>query len=286
MQREEQSSVAVVTGSSSGIGLETSLLLARNGIRTYATVHKIDNAHELVDIIEKERNTLPLEILQLDVTDENSVKTAIDGIVNESGRIDILVNNAGYGLIGALEDIPMEEVRTHFNTNLFGVIRVIQNVLPIMRRRKKGTIVNISSMGGRIAFPLSSTYSGTKFALEGLSESLNYEVEQFGIKVILIEPGVVRTNFGKSMKKIDKTTEANSPYSKLLEIREATRKERLQTSSISQEEVAKVILQAIRSAEPEARYVVGEDAKKLLASKNSMTDGEFKKFMTKNFIKD
>jgi short-subunit dehydrogenase len=214
------------------------------------------------------------------------VKTAIDGIVNESGRIDILVNNAGYGLIGALEDIPMEEVRTHFNTNLFGVIRVIQNVLPIMRRRKKGTIVNISSMGGRIAFPLSSTYSGTKFALEGLSESLNYEVEQFGIKVILIEPGVVRTNFGKSMKKIDKTTQANSPYSKLLEIREATRKERLQTSSISQEEVAKVILQAIRSAEPEARYVVGEDAKKLLASKNSMTDGEFKKFMTKNFIKD
>jgi NAD(P)-dependent dehydrogenase (short-subunit alcohol dehydrogenase family) len=286
MQREEQSSVAVVTGSSSGIGLETSLLLARNGIRTYATVHKIDNARELVDIIEKERDTLPLEILQLDVTDENSVKTAIDGIVNESGRIDILVNNAGYGLIGALEDIPMEEVRAHFNTNLFGVIRVIQSVLPIMRRRKNGTIVNISSMGGRIAFPLSSTYSGTKFALEGLSESLSYEVEQFGIKVILIEPGVVRTNFGKSMKKIDKTTETNSPYSKLLEIREANRKERLQTSSISQEEVAKVILQAITSAEPEARYVVGEDAKKLLASKNSMTDGEFKKFMTKNFIKD
>lgn len=286
MQREEQSSVAVVTGSSSGIGLETSLLLARTGIRTYATVHKIDNARELVDIIEKERDTLPLEILQLDVTDENSVKTAIDGIVNESGRIDILVNNAGYGLIGALEDIPMEEVRAHFNTNLFGVIRVIQSVLPIMRRRKNGTIVNISSMGGRIAFPLSSTYSGTKFALEGLSESLSYEVEQFGIKVILIEPGVVRTNFGKSMKKIDKTTETNSPYSKLLEIREANRKERLQTSSISQEEVAKVILQAITSAEPEARYVVGEDAKKLLASKNSMTDGEFKKFMTKNFIKD
>jgi NAD(P)-dependent dehydrogenase (short-subunit alcohol dehydrogenase family) len=286
MQREEQSSVAVVTGSSSGIGLETSLLLARTGIRTYATVHKIDNARELVDIIEKERDTLPLEILQLDVTDENSVKTAIDGIVNESGRIDILVNNAGYGLIGALEDIPMEEVRAHFNTNLFGVIRVIQSVLPIMRRRKNGTIVNISSMGGRIAFPLSSTYSGTKFALEGLSESLSYEVEQFGIKVILIEPGVVRTNFGKSMKKIDKTTETNSPYSKLLEIREANRKERLQTSSISQEEVAKVILQAITTAEPEARYVVGEDAKKLLASKNSMTDGEFKKFMTKNFIKD
>jgi short-subunit dehydrogenase len=155
-----------------------------------------------------------------------------------------------------------------------------------MRKQKKGTIINISSMGGRIAFPLSSTYSGTKFALEGLSESLSYEVEQFGIKVILIEPGVVRTNFGKSMKKIEKTTNANSPYSKLLEIREATRKERLQTSSVSQEEVAKVILQAITSPEPETRYVVGEDAKRLLESKNSMTDSEFKKLMMKSFFKD
>jgi NAD(P)-dependent dehydrogenase (short-subunit alcohol dehydrogenase family) len=288
MQRKEQPSiVAVVTGSSSGIGLETSILFARNGIRTYATVRKIDRANELLDVIEKEGgDKLPLEILQLDVTNENSVKTTIDRIVKECGRIDILVNNAGYGLIGALEDIPMEEVRAHFETNLFGAMRVIQSVLPIMRKQNKGTIVNISSMGGRIAFPLSSTYSGTKFALEGLSESLSYEVERFGIKVILIEPGVVRTNFGKSMKKIDKTTKANSPYAKLLEIREATRKDRLQTSSISQEEVASVILQAVTSSEPEARYVIGEDAKKLLESRNSMTDGEFKKFMTKGFIKD
>jgi NAD(P)-dependent dehydrogenase (short-subunit alcohol dehydrogenase family) len=287
MQKEEAASiVAVVTGSSSGIGLETSLLLARNGIRTYATVHNIDRAHELFDTLKKEKNKLPLEVLALDVTHENSVKTAIDRIVNESGRIDILVNNAGYGLIGALEDIPIEEARAHFDTNLFGAIRVIQNVLPIMRKQKKGTIINISSMGGRIAFPLSSTYSGTKFALEGLSESLSYEVEQFGIKVILIEPGVVRTNFGKSMKKIGKTMNVNSPYAKLLEIREATRKERLQTSSISQEEVAKIILQAITSPEPEARYVVGEDAKRLLESKNSMTDNEFKKLMLKSFSKD
>lgn len=286
MQKEEGSSVAVVTGSSSGIGLETSLLLARNGIRTYATVHNIDRAHELFDIVKKEKDKLPLEILPLDVTHDNSVKTAIDKIVNESGRIDILVNNAGYGLIGALEDIPMKEVKAHFDTNLFGVVRVMRNVLPIMRKQKKGTIINISSMGGRIAFPLSSTYSGTKFALEGMSESLSYEVEQFGIKVILIEPGVVRTNFGKSMKKIGKTINANSPYSKLLKIREAIRKERVQTSSISQEEVAKIILQAITSQEPEARYVVGEDARKLLESKNNMTDNEFKKLMMKNFFKD
>lgn len=286
MQKEERSSVAVVTGSSSGIGLETSLLLARNGIRTYATVHNIDRADELFDILKNEKDKLPLEVLPLDVTDDNSVKTSIDKIANESGRIDILVNNAGYGLIGALEDIPMEEVKAHFDTNLFGVIRVMRNVLPIMRKQRKGTIINISSMGGRIAFPLSSTYSGTKFALEGMSESLSYEVEQFGIKVILIEPGVVRTNFGKSMKKIGKTMNSSSPYAKLLEIREATRKERVQTSSISQEEVAKVILQVITSPEPEARYVVGQDARRLLESKNSMTDSEFKKLMMKNFFKD
>lgn len=153
-----------------------------------------------------------------------------------------MVNNAGYGLIGALEDISMEDVKTHFDTNLFGSIRVLQNVLPIMRKQGSGTIVNISSMGGRIAFPLSSTYSGTKFALEGVTDSLSYEIEQFGIKVILIEPGVVRTNFAKSMKKIGKTMSPNSPYANVVEIREATRKERVESSSVTPDVVAKVVL--------------------------------------------
>ncbi|MDP9290535.1 MAG: SDR family NAD(P)-dependent oxidoreductase [Thermoproteota archaeon] len=284
MQEQERSSVAVVTGSSSGIGLETSLLLARSGFHTYATVRNIDKAQQLVDIVKKEKNELPLEILPLDITDDNSVKSTIDKIVNESGRIDVVVNNAGYGLIGALEDIPMQEMKAHFDTNLFGAIRVMQNVLPIMRKQRSGTIVNISSMGGRIAFPLSSTYSGTKFALEGVTDSLGYEVEQFGIKVILIEPGVVRTNFAKSMKKIGKTSNPNSPYAKLVEIREATRKERLESSSNTPDEVAKVVLKAITSPNPDARYVVGVDAASLLESKNTMTDTEFKKLMMRIFF--
>lgn len=284
MEEQERSSVAVVTGSSSGIGLETSLLLARSGFHTYATVRNIDRAHQLVDIVKKEKNKLPLEVLPLDITEDNSVKSTIDKILEESGRIDVVVNNAGYGLIGALEDIPMEQVKAHFDTNLFGPIRVMQNVLPIMRKQRSGTIVNISSMGGRIAFPLSSTYSGTKFALEGVTDSLGYEVEQFGIKVILIEPGVVRTNFAKSMKKIGKTKNPNSPYAKLLEIREATRKERLESSSVTPDEVAKVVLKAITSPNPDARYVVGDDAARLLESKNTMTDSEFKKLMMRNFF--
>jgi len=146
---------AIVTGSSSGIGYETSLLLARNGFHTYATMHNIDRSQQLLDIVKKDN--LPIQVLQLDVTNDNSVKDAIDIILKKGKRIDVVVNNTGYGLIGALEDIAMEEIKAHFETNLFGAIRVMQAVLPIMRKQRSGIIVNISSMGGRIAFPLSST---------------------------------------------------------------------------------------------------------------------------------
>ena len=206
MQEQEKHSVAVVTGSSSGIGFETSLLLARSGFYTYATMRNINRSEPLLDIAKKD--TLPLKVIPLDVNNDNSVKEAIGRIMQKFERIDVVVNNAGYGLIGALEDIPMEQIKSHFETNLFGAIRIIQAVLPIMRKQRNGTIVNVSSMGGRIAFPLSSTYSGNKFALEGITESLSYEVEQFGIKVILIEPGVVKTNFAANLKKIAKTMNA------------------------------------------------------------------------------
>src|SRR5829696_9452084 len=127
--------------------------------------------------------TVPLEILRLDVTDEKSVKEAIERIINEQGRIDVLVNNAGYALLGPLEELSIREIKEQFETNVFGVIRVTKEVLPIMRRQMHGTIVNISSVAGRIGFPLTSAYVSSKFALEGLSESMAYEVEQFGIKV-------------------------------------------------------------------------------------------------------
>ena len=280
----QQQKVAIVTGSSTGIGFETSLALSRNEFFTYATVRRLEEPNKIKDIAKKEN--LPLQVIQLDVNNDNSVKNTIDKIVNESGRIDVVINNAGYGLIGALEDIPMEQIKAHFETNLFGVIRVMQNVLPIMRKQKSGTIVNISSMGGRIAFPLSSTYSGTKFALEGVTESLSYEVEQFGIKVILIEPGVVKTNFANNMKKIGKTMNPNSPYAQLVEIREANRKSMVETLSITPDEVAKVILKATTSSNPDLRYIVGNDAARLLESKNSMPDNEFKKFMTENFFRE
>src|SRR5688572_13601027 len=175
--------VAVVTGSSSGIGLETSLILARNGFITYATMRTPEKDAELKTVVEKEN--LPVKVVQLDVTNDNSVKNAIKTITSEAGKIDVLVNNAGYALGGALEDLSMDEIKAQYETNLFGVIRVIQSVLPIMRRQRAGIIVNLSSGAGIFGYPGGSAYVSTKFAVEGLSESFRYELEPFGIKVIL-----------------------------------------------------------------------------------------------------
>jgi len=159
--------VAVVTGSSSGIGFETSLALARNGFHTYATMRKLvdGGSKQITDIDENEN--LPLQVIQLDVNNDKSVEDAINRIAKEKdSRIDVLVNNAGYALIGAFEKDSMEEIKTQFETNFFGAIRVMQKVIPIMRKQRGGKIVNISSIGGRISFPLDSIYHGTKFALE------------------------------------------------------------------------------------------------------------------------
>src|SRR5436190_3763905 len=186
--------VAVVTGTSSGIGYETSLTLARNGFLTYATMRNLNKSDNIKSLAEKER--LPLKIVQLDVTDDGSVKNAMQSITAGASRIDVLVNNAGYVLNGAFEDLAIEELKAQYETNFFGVTRVTQAVLPIMRKQKSGIIVNISSgvvtIGG---YPGGSAYVSTKFAIEGLSKSMAYELEPFGIKVVLVEPGVIRTNF-------------------------------------------------------------------------------------------
>src|SRR5262249_327907 len=155
--------VAVVTGSSSGNGYETSLTLARNGFLTYATMRSLSKGENIKSIAQKEK--LPLKTVQLEVTDDISVKNAIQYITAEASSIDVLENNGGYGLFGAFEDLAMEEIKTQYETNLFGVIRVTQAVLPIMRKQKSGMIVNISSIAGRIGFPGSSAYVGTKFAI-------------------------------------------------------------------------------------------------------------------------
>src|SRR5919198_1086913 len=205
--------VVVVTGSSSGIGYETSLIFARNGFLTYATMRNPNKSENIKSIATKEN--LPIHIKQLDVTNDISVKDAVQAILSETGRIDILVNNAGYGLNGAFEDLAMDEIEAQYETNVFGLIRTTQAVLPIMRRQKSGIIVNISSGAGRFGFPGGSAYVSTKFAVEGLSESMSYELEPFGIKVVIVEPGVIRTNFVTVAAK--KSQDQNSPYSQMMQ---------------------------------------------------------------------
>jgi short-subunit dehydrogenase len=161
------------------------------------------------DKIEKIANkeNLPLEVLLMDVDNDDSVRNAIEKIIDEKQKIDILVNNAGYGLFGALEDISIEEIKKQFETNLFGAIRTIKEVLPTMREQKNGIIVNVTSIAGVVGIPAECIYVSTKFALEGLSESISYELQSYGIKVILIEPGVINTNFVPNIKFPNKTND-------------------------------------------------------------------------------
>jgi NAD(P)-dependent dehydrogenase (short-subunit alcohol dehydrogenase family) len=192
-----QKKVAIVTGSSTGIGLETSLALARKGFLTCATMRDLQKADEIKNIGQKEN--IPIKVFEMNVDDDDSVNTIITKIVNEYGQIDVLVNNAGYGLFGAMEDFTMDEIKKQFETNVFGVIRVMRAVLPTMRQQRSGIIINISSMSGLAGIPSQSIYSATKFAVEGMSEALSYELEPFGIKVVLIEPGVINTEFVKDL---------------------------------------------------------------------------------------
>jgi len=287
VDRNKKVAVAVVTGSSSGIGFETSLLLAKNGFFTYATMRNLDKSNKIIDFKLKEK--LPLEVLELDVTDDKSVKEAIEMIANEQGKVNVLVNNAGYALVGPLEELSIQEFKEQFETNVFGAIRVTQAVLPIMRKQRHGTIVNISSIAGRIGFPLTSAYVSSKFALEGLSESMAYEIDQFGITVILIEPGVIKTNFDHNLKlgkKVSTTNDRNSPYADITEKRIAGFKPRFE-NGLPAIEVAKVILKAIRSRNvpSESRYLVGNDAFKLMEIRNNKSDKEFRRLVMEGVLK-
>jgi NAD(P)-dependent dehydrogenase (short-subunit alcohol dehydrogenase family) len=272
MTKDKEEKVAVVTGSSSGIGLETSLLLAKNGFRTFATVRNLDKANAIRNISDK--GELPIHVVELDVSSDKSVNAAIDKINDESKRIDVLVNNAGYSLIGALEDLSMDEIKAQFETNLFGTIRVMKAVLPIMRKQKGGTIVNVSSMAGRVGFPLFPVYSGTKFALEGVSESIRLETDPLGIKIVLVEPGTIRSNFASNAIIGQKAAEPASPYASLMEtLQKATA--RFVDQGTPPEEVAKVILKAATIDNPDLRYLVGNDAIQMIEARKGMSDQEF-----------
>lgn len=267
--------VAIVTGSSSGIGFETALALARDGYLTYATMRDVRKGDRILEAAKKEG--LKIEVLGLDVDSDGTVKDAINGIVKDRKRIDVLVNNAGYFLVGCLEDLAISEIKAQFETNFFGTVRTIQHVLPTMRAQRSGIIVNISSVAGRIGFPVTPAYISTKFALEGLSESMRYELAPFGIKTIIIEPGVVKTGLFASLKR---SARQDSAYKGITD-KVLQGLNMMCEMGTPPQEVARTIINAIRSENPLPRYPVGNDAVMFLEAKKSKTDMEFENYIKK-----
>ncbi|MGA7369803.1 MAG: SDR family oxidoreductase [Nitrososphaeraceae archaeon] len=225
---------------------------------------------------------LPIHVVELDVTDDKSVQNAIHEIVSNGDRIDVLVNNAGYALTGALEDLSMDEIKAQYETNLFGLIRVTNSVLLTMRRQGFGIIVNLSSGAGIIGYPGSSAYVSTKFAVEGLTESIAYELEPFGIRAIIIGPGLIRTNFANAMKIAKKAQKPNSPYSQMTK-NMSKMVEKLSENASSPELVANVIFDAISAEKPRLRYPAGNDIEGWLEAKSKMSDTEFIGMMKQQF---
>lgn len=266
--------VALVTGSSSGIGFETCLALARDGFHTFASMRDTKKAPPLQEAAKKEN--LNIEIIPLDVDKGDSIKSAVSKIISKVGRIDVLVNNAGYGLFGCVEDVPVADFKKQFETNFFGIITIIQEIAPIMRKQGSGFIVNISSVAGRIGFPASPAYISSKFALEGLSECLRYELDQFGVKTIIIEPGVIKTSFFSSMQVVKPKN--GSPYKDITD-KVVSGVKMMAEMGTAPVEVAKTVVKSINEKDPLPRYVVGTDAAMFLEAKKMKTDIEFENYL-------
>ena len=268
--------VAIVTGSSSGIGLETATHLAKNGFKTYVTMRNLDKAQNILG--EFKKNNLPIKVIRLDVTDDASVHEAIQEVIKKEGRIDLLVNNAGYALFGAAEDLGIDEVQKQFDTNFYGIIRTIKEVLPTMRNQKSGTIVNISSAIGFGGMPLMSAYAATKFAMEGYTESLKAEVIEFGINVVLVEPGVIKTDVVNTSPTAKKALEPTSAYSELMQKFGEVMKALYENCS-PLSVVAEVVLKAATSDNPKTRYQAGPDSEMLFKERRQKTDEEYEKLL-------
>ncbi len=258
MNEHSHPRVAIITGCSSGIGRATALLLAQRSWRVFATARCIETVNNLAS----DRITP----LHLDVTDEASMVAAVEQALGQVGRIDALVNNAGYTEAGPLEEATSDEIRRQFETNTFGPLRLTQLVLPTMRAQGSGRIVNVSTIGGRIAIPFIGLYNGSKFALEALSDVLRMETRPFGVRVIVVEPGGVRTNFNTvaTQRAQRFATNTSSPYHCYFEplnrfIARST------ASSPPPEVVAQVIHHALTTRHPRARYVATTDARIMLA---------------------
>lgn len=255
-----------ITGASSGIGKETALLFQSKGWNVVATMRNPSIAYELHGL----NNVL---VLPLDVLDLNSIQVAVDQAIHKFGGIDVLLNNAGYGAYGPLESFGREQILRQFNTNVIGLLDVTRAVLPHFRLQRRGIIINISSIGGKITFPLGSLYHGTKFAVEGISESLSYEVESFGGQVKIVEPGMIATDFaGRSFDfSNDQSMEAYQSVVGALLSAMPVMSGNASPASL----VANVIFDAATDGKQQLRYTAGEDAKAILEARKLSEDAAF-----------
>jgi NAD(P)-dependent dehydrogenase (short-subunit alcohol dehydrogenase family) len=245
----------LITGCSTGIGRATAERLAGRGMTVYATARRLESIEDL--------RAAGCRTLALDVTDEESMRAGVAAVEEAEGSVGVLVNNAGYSQSGAVETIPMDELRRQFETNVFGLVRMCQLVLPGMRRQGRGRIVNISSMGGKVVFPGGGAYHGTKFAVEAISDALRFEVRGFGVHVSVIEPGLIRTSFGETA--VGSVPEHEGPYTEFnTAVAKATAGAYdgpLARLGAGPEAVAKAIEKAITARRPRTRYPVTASAR-------------------------
>lgn len=260
------SQTVLITGASSGIGKASATLFADRGWNVVATMRNHDDGADLTD---REN----VQATRLDLLDSESIEAAVAGSLDRFDTIDVLLNNAGYGAYGPLEATPMSVLRRQFDVNLFGLVETIQAVLPAMRVQRSGIIVNVSSVGGRITYPLGSLYHGSKWAVEGLSEALHYELATLGIRVKLVEPGGVNTDFGGRSFVFTHDPEL-ADYQPLVDAAAAALEAGTPSGNQEPEEVAEVIFAAATDGTAQLRYISGEGAKALLANRYSAAQDE------------
>ena len=278
MKREEKiknmKKIILLTGASSGIGYQTAESLAKEGHIVYGAARRIEKMEDL--------KQFGVKSIYLDVTDENSIKNAVDTIIGKEGRIDVLINNAGYGSFGAVEDVDISEAKIQFEVNLFGLARLVQLVLPYMRKQKSGRIINVSSMGGRLTTYFGAWYHATKYALEAFSDALRMEVSDFGIDVSLIEPGGIKTDWGIiASDKLANSAKGGAYEKEAMKTAKGMKKQYSGNLLSNPIVITKAISKAVNSNRPKARYLIGFMAKPLVFLHTILPTKVFDKIMKK-----
>ncbi len=252
-----KSQVILITGASSGIGKATALYLCREGHKVYAAARRLEAMQDI--------NEAGGHAMRMDIAREEDVQSAVNQVIEAEGRIDVLINNAGYGIYGPVEEVPLDLIRKMYEVNLFGLGRITQLVIPHMRKAGKGRIINVSSMGGKVYMPLGAWYHGSKHAVEGWSDSLRVELKPFHIDVVIVEPGIISTEFGDEMIETLLKISGEGPYARLVKaFARESRKSYQEGGGSPPELIARVISKAVRARRPRIRYATGKYARLMI----------------------